>query len=195
MNRLDADATGSGRLGGLIVLTGASHTGKSSVAAAITSAAAPPLARLGIDLVLDHTLVRPVADRWENIPLAYELSRAQLRPLLSRGWTVIFESTFTYVPADAEPQFHRAEVERTLAAAAEESAAALVVQLSVDAEEATRRASTTGRLDPEIVRATIALHERAALPDGTLRIDRPKATPEEIGDEILRSAPFASARP
>jgi hypothetical protein len=194
MNRSSAATTRPEGTGGLIVLTGASHTGKSSVAKAITSAAVPPVARLGIDLVLDHTLVRSAGDRWENIPLAYELSRAQFRPLLRRGWTVIFESTFTYVPPDGEPQFHTGEIERTLAAAREESAAALLVQLSVDGDEAARRAAVTGRLDPTIVRATIALHEGVSLPDGTLRIELPGATPEEIGDEVLRSAPFASAR-
>jgi hypothetical protein len=194
MNRSNAATARPEGTGGLIVLTGASHTGKSSVAAAILATAAPPLAQLGIDLVLDHTLVRPVADRWEDIPLAYELSRAHLGLLLRHGWNVIFESTFTYVPTDAEPQFHRAEIERTLAAADEESAESLVVQLSVDREEAARRAGATGRLEPVNVIATIALHERASLPDGTLRIDLPEATPAAIGDEILRAAPFATAR-
>jgi len=97
------ELSGSGRL---IVLTGASHTGKSSVAAEILRLASPPVAFLGIDSTLDHTLVRPEGGRWEEIPLAYELNREQIAPLLRQGWTVVFESTFTYVPAAGPPEFH-----------------------------------------------------------------------------------------
>src|SRR4051812_33086856 len=83
----------------LLILTGASHTGKTSVAQELLRLCPPPTAYLGVDKTLRTVLVHPPGDSWAQIPLAYRLLHAQAELLLDQRWFVIFESTFTYVPA------------------------------------------------------------------------------------------------
>jgi predicted kinase len=148
----------------LLILTGASHTGKTSVAEAILEKMPPPAAFLSVDNILTGTLRRPIGDTWSNIPLAYELLQAETSKLLEQGWFVIFESTFTFVPPRRNGEFHGSAVEGLIDEAARLGAPASIVQLRASREILLTRAQVSGRLDTSIVASTIALHERACFP-------------------------------
>lgn len=168
----------------LIVLTGASHTGKTSVARAILTLAPAPIAFLSVDRVLEGEL-RPRGDIWESIPLAYELLHPQVETLLDRGWLVIYESTFTYVPQVGDPEFHDHTLSRLVAACTRTGARLLIVQLNVDEPIARARREKTQRLSATVVARTAALHREARMPEGTLRLDAGAASPEDLAREIL----------
>jgi hypothetical protein len=185
MRRPDTDRQGPRQNGGLIVLTGASHTGKSRVAEAIRSLLPGPLAMLGVDRTLEHTLLSPGGDPWKEIPLAYLLIRAQLGILLSRRWFVVLESTFTYVSPTAAAEFHRSELDEVLREAERFEVPMIVVQLAASEPVLLRRGLDTGRLDLEIIRATKSLHDVADLPPGTIRIDQQGERPEVLAGRIL----------
>src|ERR1044072_3285967 len=104
----DAHSPSPGELlrAGLLIVTGASHTGKTSVIRSLMPELQPPVALLGVDHTLEHTLIKPTAERWAQIPLAYKLIQSQLGPLLDAKWLVVIESTFTYVPDDGPGIFH-----------------------------------------------------------------------------------------
>jgi chloramphenicol 3-O-phosphotransferase len=172
------------RLPTLIVLTGASHTGKTSVASAILDSAQPPVAFLSVDKVLGEQL-RPRGEIWELIPLAYELLRPQVETLLRREWLVIYESTFTYVPKAGSPEFHRDALSRLASACARTGARLLIVQLSVDDPVALSRRDATQRLPAAVVTHTAALHRKASMPKGTLRLNSGTASPGELALKIL----------
>lgn len=151
---------------GLLILTGASHTGKTTVAEELLRAIPPPAAFLSVDDVL-HRVLRRVSDEpWSNIPLAYELLGAELGILLDGGWFVIVESTFTYVPAEGNGQFHSEALGGLLAEAGSREVPAFVAQLTAPGDVVLERARQTGRLDPSIVLTTLALHDSATFPLG-----------------------------
>lgn len=172
------------RLPTLIVLTGASHTGKTSVASAILDSAQPPVAFLSVDKVLDEQL-RTRGEIWDLIPLAYELLQPQVETLLEREWLVIYESTFTYVPKAGRPEFHRDALSRLASACTRTGARLLTVQLSVDEPVALARRDETQRLPAAVVTRTAALHREASMPKGTLRLNSGGASPEELALKVL----------
>jgi autotransporter-associated beta strand protein len=170
---------------GLLILTGASHTGKTTVASGVLKAVPPPAAFLSVDEVLQRTLRRVPGEIWSGIPLAYELIGAQLGILLDRGWFVVVESTFTYVPARGDGEFHSEALESLLAEAGSRDAPVLLVQLTAPENVVLERAEQTGRLDPSIVSATVALHGSATFPLSPEAIDTTALDAEESVARIL----------
>lgn len=165
---------------GLVIVTGASHTGKTSVSRALLPLLDAPAARLSVDDTLDHVLVRPTANPWKEIPLAYDLLETQTDILLGRGWTVVLESTFTYVPEQDPPEFHHHAIRDIVATAERRGVRHLITHLTLDSADAMRRAENTGRLPPEIVAQTVALHEVAAMPAPSIQLSTQHASPEEL---------------
>jgi chloramphenicol 3-O-phosphotransferase len=166
-------------------LTGASHTGKTSVAEAVLRLAGPPAAFLSVDDELANTLVRPIHDGWAEIPLAYELLAPQVEILLERGWFVVLESTFTYVPPNGSPEFHADALAQLIEPAERRGIPLLLVQLVADEDVARSRAHRTGRLAPDIVARTTELHSQATLPDPFFRLDVADTTPDELARRVL----------
>ncbi|HEY8502861.1 MAG TPA: AAA family ATPase [Solirubrobacterales bacterium] len=149
---------------GLLILTGPSHSGKTSVAREVLAAIAPPVAYLSVDDILEHVLLRPPGDRWEQIPLAYELVARELGLLLDKAWFVIAESTFTYVPPSGDPELHNGILAEWVAAAASRRVPCLVAQLLAAPETILARSQRTGRLDPAVIAGTVGLHATIKLP-------------------------------
>jgi predicted kinase len=169
----------------LLVLTGASHTGKTSVAREILRIVEPPAALLSVDDVLRQVLVRPNGDPWAEIPVAYDLLHPQVEALLGHGWLVVFESTFTYVPDSGAPEFHNDALDQLIAIAERLSAPCMVVQLRALGEDVSIRAEGSGRLSPEIIAQTSVLHESVALPSGAVYLDSSSETPRELAERLL----------
>ena len=170
---------------GLLILTGASHTGKTSVAKAILDLKGPPAALLSVDQTLEHTLVRPPGDRWSEIPLAYRLLRLQAEALLEADWFVVLESTFTYVPGTGPPEFHAEEVERFADLALAAGAPLSLVQLSASEATVFKRAEATRRLPLDVVAATHALHDLAAMPHQVIQVETDASGPEDLARRVL----------
>jgi hypothetical protein len=175
---------------GLLVLTGASHTGKTSVARALLSMASPPVALVGVDQLINETLVHPLGDPWREIPLAYELLRPQVKILLCRGWSVVLETTFTFVPEYGEPEMHLDQLEAFLRITDCLSLPSQVVQLLPDRQTVRKRAAATGRLDLAIVAKTLDLHDGATFPPGTLTLGDEESSPEDLARAILATLDF-----
>lgn len=171
---------------GLLILTGASHTGKSAVGRAILSATPPPAALLSVDAILASTIARPPRDPWAEIPLAYDLLHPQLEILLDRGWLVVVESTFTLIPEDGSPQFHNEQLAQTIAIADDRQISWLLVQMATDLSAIRDRAEHTGRLAIRIVEQTAALHQAIQLPKPMLRLDSTNRMPDELGQVVLK---------
>lgn len=169
----------------LLILTGSSHTGKTTVAETILAQVSPPAAFLSVDGVLENTLKRPSGDIWSNIPLAYEVIAADLAILLSRGWFVVVESTFTYVSANGGGEFHADALSRLIEQATRCAAPVRIVQLTATPEVALARAGRTGRLSPEIVAATIDLHRSARLPGTPLVVDTDAVAAPAVAASVL----------
>jgi AAA domain-containing protein len=176
----------------LLVLTGASHTGKTSVAEEILRGVGAPTAFLGVDDVLTRTLIYPPGDVWAQISLSYELLLPQVETLLKRGWFVLFESTFTRVSEGGPSEFHGNVLDRLIAVADRCHAPWAVVQLNASADIATSRATDTGRLPPEIVAETVRLHDEAALPNGSARLNSKTSTRNELARRALAAIRAAS---
>jgi predicted kinase len=170
---------------GLLVLTGASHTGKTSVAREILRLIPPPAAFLSVDDTLSTVLVRSPGDAWAQIPLAYELLASQAETLLDRGWFLVFESTFTYVPRSASPEFHDEELNRLIDIAERRGTPWALAQLSATDDEIASRAEDTQRLPREVVAHTTALHESAQLPGKALRLDSSVEPPSALAQRVL----------
>lgn len=172
--------------GGLLVLTGASHTGKTSVAEAAARLGVPPIALLGVDSVIRRTLVRPRGDLWrEGIPLAYEILAKELPIRLNESWLVVLESTFTYVPDEGRPQLHLDRLAGFVALATAQGRPATVAQLNAPREVVLERARRSGRLPPAVVEKTLELHDTADLPAGAIRVETEEKAPEEIASGLL----------
>lgn len=184
--------TGDVPVPGLLILTGASHTGKTSVAEEILREAGAPTAFLSVDDVLARTLINPPGDAWAQIPLAYELLLPQAETLLESGWFVLFESTFTLVPETGVPEFHGNVLDQLIAVANRSRAPWIVVQLNAGADQATARAADTGRLDPEIVAETARLHEKAVLPNESIRLNSNTSSQDELARRALAAIRAAS---
>ncbi|HEX5374758.1 MAG TPA: AAA family ATPase [Solirubrobacterales bacterium] len=172
----------------LIILTGASHTGKTSVARELTRQAPPPVAYLSVDEILSAVLTAPSGSIWEQIPLAYRLMHAQAGVLLEAGWLTILESTFTYVPEEGAPELHLNELQRLVELAEQTPVPLTVARLEVPSKQLIERVRATGRLDPNIAAQTAALHEEAEMPATTLRLDASSATAEQLASQVLSSA-------
>ena len=171
-------------VGSLLVVTGASHTGKTSVIQALLPRLDPPVAVLGVDDLLRRTLVRPEGDPWKEIPLAYELIERQVAALLERGWLAIVESTFTYVPPEGEGELHDDTLSQLIALAEQQRAPWLLCRIEAPAELTLSRSDQTKRLPSELVAAIYRLHAKLTLPVGTLKLSTAEHTPEEVAENL-----------
>lgn len=171
---------------GLLVVTGASHTGKSSVIQALVPNLDPPVAILGVDDLLRGTLVRPEGDPWGEIPLAYELIEVQVCALLQRDWLVIVESTFTYVSPAGEGAFHENVLSQIVGLAERHRAPWSLCKVETTLELALSRGSQTKRLPAEIIAATAHLHEKLELPAETVKLSTAEQTPEEAARALAK---------
>jgi chloramphenicol 3-O-phosphotransferase len=170
---------------GLLVVTGGSHTGKTTIAKEVVTSVAPPAAYLAVDDVLERTLLQPPGLRWAQIPLAYELLGSELEILLERRWFVVLESTFTFVPPEGNPQFHSEVLAHLEGKARRLDAPVRVVQLMAPEDIVLSRARRSGRLDDKIVSATTQLHRTAKLPGSSLTIDTSRLGPTQSVAAIL----------
>jgi hypothetical protein len=170
-------------------VTGASHTGKTSVIRSLLPELRPPVALLGVDHILEHTLVKPTEEKWAEIPFAYRLIQSQLGFLLDAEWLVVIESTFTYVPGNGPGMFHMAALETMVEAAEGRGARSVVCQLETSAEIASRRSHEDERLDPVVVAETGRLHREAKLPRLTQAISAGNRTVREVAAEVKQHLP------
>lgn len=181
---------------GVLILTGASHAGKSTLADAFLERLPPPAAVLSVDDVLEHQLRRPGSDKWSNIPLAYEILTGELELLLRAGWFVVFESTFTYVPPSGPPQLHLEALERVLDVADRNDAPAFVARVRAPLQALLARAATIDRLDPAVVTATFALHEADPMASlNAYQIDTGELSPAQAAASILARIEAVPNRP
>jgi predicted kinase len=173
----------------LLIVTGASHTGKTSVIEAILPFLNSPVALLGLDAILSSSLVRPPGDRWEQIPLAYELIERQTDALLERGWLVIVESTFTYVPPEGKPVFHRDTLKRMIKIAERHGASSIVCRVQAPLQLVSERSLQTRRLPARVVAATARLHEEAELPTSSLTLSTADQGVGEAAKKLRQQLP------
>lgn len=174
---------------GLLIVTGASHTGKSSVIRSLLPRLEPPVALLGVDDVIAQTLTRPTGDRWEEIPLAYDLIQRQIDPLLDRGWLIVVETTFTYVPLEGEASFHREALDAMIGLAERRGAPWFLFQVKAPLELALRRSEQDGRLPAQVIAATVELHESAALPESTVELLSEGGSPDALAESLVARLP------
>ena len=193
MKALDHQEFSGASTPGLLILTGASHTGKTSVAKALLETLEPPAAFLSVDDVLRYTISRPPGYPWALIPLAYELLEPQIAVLLKHRWFVVLESTFTYVPRGQVGQFHREQLLRMLDVSRRHGVPALVVQLLAGDAISRDRARLTGRLPQAVVEETARLHRAADLPTESLQIKADMSSPGELARQVLSSFTTLSA--
>jgi len=119
-------------------------------------------AHVEIDSIM-RTLSIGDGDHWEDgLPVAYDVAAATAETLLLHDFTVLFDSTFTFVPSDGrEGQWHAEQLRRLESLAGEVGAAVTVVRLRARLPELLRRRSLTGRLNDELVEEIWRLHERS----------------------------------
>lgn len=170
----------------LILITGPSHSGKTSVARSVLHDFSRPVAYLAIDDIMQD-LDLGDQDQWEDgLPAAYDVAFSSARALLRRGFLVLLESTLTFVPSpDRPPQFHANQLTRAARLAAETQAGCLVVRLTADLDEIRRRRARTARLTSRIVDGTWALHARQALHGcPVVELDTTTLTPDDAAREL-----------
>jgi predicted kinase len=180
---------GSG--GELLIVTGSSHTGKSTLIRGLLARATRPAAQVSIDDVIER-LDFDSEDRWEHgLHLAYDQAASTTARLLAEEMLVLFESTFTYIPPDGRPgQFHLHELERLLAVASDVGAGRVVVRLVASTKDVAARRDTSGRLSEDIVLKTWQQHEKQALAGiRTITIDTSEVSSGEAIDRLCREIP------
>ncbi|MDQ5807551.1 MAG: ATP-binding protein [Actinomycetota bacterium] len=172
------------------MLTGPSHAGKTTTGWEIARRVPAPVAMLAIDDIVARFDLSP-EDPWEHgLPAAYDVAVASADALLRRGFLVLVESTFTYIPPDERPgQFQRGELLRLAATAAAADARCLVVRLVAPLRELERRRMVTGRITPEIVEGTWQQHHRAErLPSWPITIRTDGTSPAEAAELVIAAA-------
>lgn len=160
-----------------MILTGPSHSGKTSIARRLFESLPRPVAYLSLDDLVERALRGTEPDPWTQIPLAYHLLEVQASALLERHWFVMLESTFTYVGPDGNGEMHREAVDSLLAIARSRGAPAFIVRLRSPTETLLERAASTGRIDASIVGETARLHAEADFPE-SLEVDTGEAGPD-----------------
>jgi len=176
--------------GELIIVTGSSHVGKSTLIGELRSRCKRDTAEVSIDETIERLEVEEEGDdRWEHgLHLAYEKAAAEVGGQVARGKVVFFESTFTYVPPDSRPsQFHLHELERLVDLALDLGASVALIHLFAGLDDVTQRRVESGRLTENIVRTTWGQHAdiEFARPDA-LRIDTSGLSPTEVANYAWR---------
>jgi predicted kinase len=161
------DAAGDNRRGAageLVVVTGPSHTGKSTLIHELVGQLDRPSDIVSIDEVIGASKLPPEL-RWERgLHAAYDAAAERTSKLLASRGLVFYESTFTYVPPDSRPaQLHPEQLHRLLEIAAEHDADALVVQLTAPLEVVKSRQERTTRLTDRIVTEAWRMHAGTTL--------------------------------
>jgi predicted kinase len=163
----------------LIVITGPSHVGKSTVAAELVLRR-PELAVVKYDQFLFDILGATRGGRDPDAPdfdLSYELMLDVVRRLVAHGRPTIVESTFTRVAkagngVGSVTYAHQSELRRILAFQPEK---AFAVQLFAPWNTIRTRLMATGRLDEWVVEGTWEAHLRPWR--GCLRLDAEQPPP------------------
>jgi chloramphenicol 3-O-phosphotransferase len=172
--------------GELVIVTGSSHAGKTTLIRELQSHLSRPAAVVAIDEVIESVDLPP-EDLWrQGLALAYRAAADRTRELLELGSFVFYESTFTYIPpGEGPPEFHAEQLECLLQLAARLGSRVLVVRLTATLEDVSERQRQTRRLSNEIVRET--WHRHAAEPiqaPELLEIDTSPLSPAEIADRV-----------
>lgn len=150
----------------LIVLTGPSHAGKTTLARALQAAAAPrTTAYVAIDGLMEAITVTPDTDAWPvGLPVAYEMATAGLEAMAGRRSVVLFESTFTFVPpGEEEPQFHEEQLQTVMRLGSACYRDCVVVRVSATEASLLERGRATNRFSPDLLSAIAALHRQHPL--------------------------------
>jgi hypothetical protein len=125
-----------------------------------------------MDDLLD-VMVLPPGDYWmTGLAAGYDLIASGAETLLARDFTVLVESTFTFVPLDGgPPQFHLDQVARLRALAGVIGARFDLVVLTASRAELLRRRQLTGRLWDCVVEGSARLHNKMGPQLGSVPID------------------------
>lgn len=185
-----SDATGGNReaAGELVLVTGPSHAGKSTLIDELLGRVDPPVYVVSIDEVIGASELPTEELQWERgLDAAYDAAAERTSELLAGGGLVFYESTFTYVPPDSRPaQLHPDQLHRLLEIADERDANALVVQLTASLEVVQSRRERTNRLTDRIVAEAWRMHAGAALQaTRLLRLDTSELSAEQAASLVL----------
>ncbi|MCL4390205.1 MAG: AAA family ATPase [Patescibacteria group bacterium] len=164
----------------LLILRGGPSSGKTSISNLISERVAK-VARIRVDSLIACLLPQAysVSDWIEVRPLGHEMARNLAKLLLHQGYNVIIEEMFP------EHEF----ITKLVQIGEQEAQKVLVVELTVDLNEALRREEVRGdinidrRGEIEKLINTIAAN---SYPD-SLRIDSAKKRIEEISEQIINN--------
>lgn len=169
-------------------MTGPTHAGKSSVLSVLSEQLDGPVAVLAMDDVLDQLKIPPAEDYWRvALEAGYDVLVASAEALLRRGFTVLLESTFTYVPLDdASPELHVPRIAELANVAAATGSDFAVIHLTATLPELIRRRRVTERLWDRVVEGSHQLHE--AFPGDHVRsqVDTTGQTPAGVAERVRR---------
>lgn len=180
--------------GDLVIVTGSSHAGKSTLIRELRVRIDRPTATVSID----ETIARgnlPEADLWDQgLPLAYAVAVTEAEKLLARGMLVFFESTFTYIPPQPRPpEFHDAQLRRVVEVSERLGGNTAVLQLVATREDVSDRLRASGRLPATIVLETWRLHTERSLEAPTfLRLDSSQHSAAGLADLTIERLGFLS---
>ena len=175
--------------GQIVVVTGSSHSGKSSLIRELMSRYPGHTAHVAIDEVIEQIEIEQ-DDRWEHgLDLAYEEASSRAKALAEEGALVFFESTFTYVPPDDRPpELHISVLDRLFKFAEEAQVDIVLVQLTTDLNEVLRRRNQSDRLAEHIVRTIWHQHAAGRLSaPRLLSVDTTRLSTAEAADELCDS--------
>jgi len=172
----------------LIVVTGPSHAGKSSVLTVLREQLDGPVAVLAMDDVLGQLTIPPAEDYWRvALEAGYDVLLASAEALLRRGFTVLLESTFTFVPLDdAPPELHARRIAELADVAVATGSDFDLVLLTATLPELIRRRGATKRLWDRVVEGSHQLHETFPGDGVQIRVDTTGQTPAAVAERLRR---------
>jgi chloramphenicol 3-O-phosphotransferase len=180
--------------GDLVIVTGSSHAGKSTLIRELLARIDRPAATVSIDETIAG-IDLPEPDLWDQgLPSAYTVAAGEAEELLMQGALVFFESTFTYIPPQPRrPEFHETQLRRLVDASERLGGNTAVLQLVATREDLIARLQASGRLPAAIVLETWRIHAQASFPAPKfLRLDSSQHSAGVLADLTLRSLSFLS---